>query len=139
MVCSDIFRYTIIFMIFTALLLPVTSRCKWCVCGLHLLGRQFRISPGTWMPPSCECCQVEVRALGWSISLRALSSEVCMRLSLAVWLSSTYCHHSKSSDAFKKSKWLTLNIVRRFPFLAMLIHKTSTSIDNRLLIKYSAF
>jgi hypothetical protein len=33
----------------------------------RLLVLQVRIPPGAWMPVSCECCQVEVSASGWSL------------------------------------------------------------------------
>ena len=56
MSCCGIFRYTIIIMIFTAILFPVLSRSKSWVCGLHWLGLQIRISPGIWMSLFCECC-----------------------------------------------------------------------------------
>ena len=61
MSCCGIFQYTILIMIFTALLIPVPSRSKSWVCGLHFLGMQIRFSPGTWMSLSCECCVLSGR------------------------------------------------------------------------------
>ena len=55
MSCCGIFWYTIIIMIFTAILIPVSSRSRSWFCGLHLLGLQIRISQGKWMSLSCQC------------------------------------------------------------------------------------
>jgi len=63
MSCCGIFRYPIIILIFTAILIPVPSRSNSWVCGLHLLGLQIRISPGACMSVYFECCVVRLRYL----------------------------------------------------------------------------
>jgi hypothetical protein len=39
--------------------------------AIRLLRLRVRILPVTWMPVSCECCQVEVSASGWSLVQRS--------------------------------------------------------------------
>jgi len=44
--------------------IPVAARCKGAkFTAARLLGLQVQISPGAWMPVSCECCVLSGRGL----------------------------------------------------------------------------
>jgi hypothetical protein len=47
------------------------NRAQWPRAAARLLGLRVRIPPRAWISASCECCQVEVSASGWSLGQRS--------------------------------------------------------------------